>query len=754
VIGTNVRELLFTILFSCVCASVSGAQPERHPLQIGDADAISALSWSPNDDLILTASGGENALRLWDVAGERVLWERNTGFLQDGLELHSIRRAEWTEDEKLIVTGTDNGKIQLWDAANGRLIWNIKAHADAVAALSISPDAKRIVSASGGVGFESELKVWSLDDGKLLKDLGEGRRDVRAVGFIDVDHFQAADGFGQVTTWSADGFKVVAVRQLPPCGLADKKRHDLVYSPSLSFMAAHCRKYLVITSVATGKVFKRIPDEEQNSRPVYSRDEKVLFLTDSTESVFLDADGKRVKGFEDSGGGVLNSDGRLLAAFPSYRADGVQIIETRGGRRRGWLVGHPGAIKSLAFSPDGSRFASGSADRVVRVWDTKSRKILFSLEGHTRPVESVEFSADGKSLTSRSEKETIVWNTENATKLREIKEARRFEDDWNRSLSPSGRLALVEESEKPFRLMDARTGATIKEFVYIDQLDNLVFGPDEEHFLAKPWWGGWQLWSVKGGEPIREFDVGYSYYNRVAFHPDGRMFVTGGAGQNIFMFDLGSGETLWSLFPIDREEFAEKRAAEARRVASISRGKENAKLADIENARYKDRVYITFDHYGDMTPPDEQRMTESAEPKKSKAKRAAADASALWLRLHNDSPLPVSVPTQSMYFGGAKCYFEFPTGQKVFGLCDGSEISVWLALEDKSGEPLRYGFDFGSSVILLPKTSLLFAVPRRILADGNTITFGFTFRKPTDGKEVGDYGNAVTLRFRESDLPK
>src|ERR1044071_3727499 len=99
----------------------------------------------------------------------------------------------------------------------------------------------------------------------------------------------------------------------------------------------------------------------------------------------------------------------------------------------------------------------------------------------------------------------------------------------------------------PFRLVDAGNDTTIREFIYIDQLDNLVFVPDEKHFLAKPWWSGWQLWSIQGNKPIREFEMGYSFYNRIAFHPDGKTFITGGEGQNIFMFDLENGKTVWSL---------------------------------------------------------------------------------------------------------------------------------------------------------------------------------------------------------------
>ena len=94
----------------------------------------------------------------------------------------------------------------------------------------------------------------------------------------------------------------------------------------------------------------------------------------------------------------------------------------------------------------------------------------------------------------------------------------------------------------------------------------MSFCPDEKRFLVKPRWSGWQLWSVAEGGPTREFDVGFSYGNVVAFHPDGRTFITGGSGQNIFMFDLDGflresillpGHSV--LFGVHREYFKDGR---------------------------------------------------------------------------------------------------------------------------------------------------------------------------------------------------
>jgi WD40 repeat protein len=68
------------------------------------------------------------------------------------------------------------------------------------------------------------------------------------------------------------------------------------------------------------------------------------------------------------------------------------------------------AVWSLAFSPSGTRLATGSQDRMVRVWNPETGDELLVLRGHTGTVMSLAWSPDGVTLASGSYDGTVrLW---------------------------------------------------------------------------------------------------------------------------------------------------------------------------------------------------------------------------------------------------------------------------------------------------------------------------------------------------------
>jgi WD40 repeat protein len=73
----------------------------------------------------------------------------------------------------------------------------------------------------------------------------------------------------------------------------------------------------------------------------------------------------------------------------------MRLWDLRTGRELAQFVGHTGNVGPVAFTPDGRRALSASADRTVRTWELDTRKELGCFE--MQRLESVmTFSPDRK----------------------------------------------------------------------------------------------------------------------------------------------------------------------------------------------------------------------------------------------------------------------------------------------------------------------------------------------------------------------
>jgi len=96
----------------------------------------------------------------------------------------------------------------------------------------------------------------------------------------------------------------------------------------------------------------------------------------------------------------------------------VQVWNVATGQVEQTLKGHSHWVESVAFSPDGSKLASGSGDDTVQVWDVATSQVEQTLEGHSGKVKSVAFSLDGsQSHSFYSVDSSGFWVTQNASRI-------------------------------------------------------------------------------------------------------------------------------------------------------------------------------------------------------------------------------------------------------------------------------------------------------------------------------------------------
>ncbi|CUS86186.1 WD domain-containing protein, G-beta repeat-containing protein [Candidatus Kryptonium thompsonii] len=210
-------------------------------------------------------------------------------------------------------------------------------------------------------------------------------------------------------------------------------------------------------------------------------------------------------------------------------------------------LGHSDRVTSIAFSPDGKTFVSGSADNTLKLWDVSTGKEIRTFRGHSGDVTSVAFSPDGKIIISGSgglfDNTLKLWDVSTG---KEIRTFRGHSDDVTSiAFSPDGKTFVSGSADNTLKLWDVSTGKEIRTFRgHSGGVTSVAFSPDGKTFVSGSDDNTLKLWDVSTGKEIRTFKGNSDRVWSVAFSPDGKMIVSGSHDGTTRLWDIATGKEI------------------------------------------------------------------------------------------------------------------------------------------------------------------------------------------------------------------
>ncbi len=146
-----------------------GPRPDAEPKIVATHDDVFFdVAFRP-DGQQLAVAGSDGLVRVLEVAtgNERLRINSHADWVTDVC---------YSPDGKFIATASRDKTAKVFDADSGSLVTTHSEHSGPVRAVAFAPDSKSVFSASG-----SRIRVWNVEDSKLLGEIGGFENDVYAV---------------------------------------------------------------------------------------------------------------------------------------------------------------------------------------------------------------------------------------------------------------------------------------------------------------------------------------------------------------------------------------------------------------------------------------------------------------------------------------------------------------------------------------------------------------------------------------------
>ncbi len=311
------NKYIFVSITFLIFLSLTANSQEHTTLTHGGS--VNAVAYSPVNSSLIASAGGNNTVKIWDLADGRV----------DTLGSHknTINSLAFSPNGTRLVSGSDDYTIVVWNVTNKRRLTTLSHITDRVRAqvkaVSFSSDGQMFASAGW------HLKLWDIHTLREIRTIRHSKWIIALAFSYDGKLLAIGDADGQIIIINLQNQQEII-----------QYRGDSNYITSMEFSPDN--KMLASTGFHGDVKLWRVSNWELiGTLPTSSTVTDLSFSPDSSKLVSVD--------YEEVNLWSLNNGENLVT-----------------------LRGHTGWVNATAFSPEGTSLTSGGSDGTLRLWDVTS----------------------------------------------------------------------------------------------------------------------------------------------------------------------------------------------------------------------------------------------------------------------------------------------------------------------------------------------------------------------------------------------
>ena len=351
---TTKRLISAVLMFLWVSGTPAGQQANKPELDLqkGHAGLVISMAFSPDGRLIATG-GGDNTIKLWDVAAGKVIRTLEVGSGPFSLAFDPTG--------KILASANDDETIKLWDINEGVVILSLEGGHSSLRSVAFSPDGKLLASAGSDRSTKEggTIRLWEVEKGSLLQKIETLTSEVTSIAFSPDGKLLASGDFGSsIKLWNVQTGKPGRVLKKSDSEYASVAFPFSADSKLIATVGAeiNSEKNISLWDVQKGEVVRTIKGQKKPKStydPAYKEYQAFEIV-----SVAFSPDGQRLAA------GISDNTIRLLEAKSGKL---IRTIEGRSGRAPVPLVFSSDSKTIAAIASDGGSVGTG---RIANVWNT------------------------------------------------------------------------------------------------------------------------------------------------------------------------------------------------------------------------------------------------------------------------------------------------------------------------------------------------------------------------------------------------